>query len=149
MVHALVKIHDLLQPTGALVDIHPLAEPPSIQVRVAGEIHDAGWLRETDDYIEYEQADQALAQVIERGLFVLERRARFSFTTHAASLRELQQHLEDEWQDAFIEESTARSIEDLLRTRERDKEILLRETVQIARLRPVARQPGIGFPSLR
>lgn len=144
MVHALEIIHDLLYPNGALVDIHPSAEPPSLQVRVASEIHDAGWLREADDYIEYEQADRALAQVIERGLFVLERRARFSFTTHAPSLRDLQQHLDDKWQDAIIEETTARSIEDLLRTRERDKEILLRESVHIARLRPQALSQGVG-----
>ncbi len=139
MVHALEKIHGLLQPDGALVDIHPSPEPPSIQVRIAGRVHDAGWLRETDDYLEYEQADQALAQVIERGWFKLERKTRFRFTTHAPSLDDLRHHLESEWQDAFIEDSTARLIEDLFRTRERDKEILLRESVQIARLRPLPR----------
>lgn len=139
MVHALEKIHRLLSATGALVDIHPSAEPPSIQVRVAGVTHDAGWLRELDDYVEYEDADRALAQVIDGGLYVLERQARFNFLTHASSLRDLQAHLADEWQDAFIEETTLRLIEDLMRTRERDKEILLRESVQIARLRPVVR----------
>jgi hypothetical protein len=138
MVHALEKIHDLLSPTGVLVDIHPSAEPPSILVRVAGAIHEAGWLRETDEYIEYEQADQALAQVIERGLFRLERRGVFRFTTHAPSLEDLRRHLEEEWQDAFIEDSTARWVEELLGSRERDKEILLRESVQIARLRPLS-----------
>jgi hypothetical protein len=139
MVHALEKIHRLLSAAGVLIDIHPSAEPPSIQVRVAGEIHDGGWLRESDDYLEYEDADRALQQVIDDGLFVLERQARFSFVTHAPSLRDLQAHLEDEWQDAYIEETTLRLIEDLMRTRERDKEILLRESVRIARLRPVVR----------
>jgi hypothetical protein len=143
MVHALEKIHTLLQPDGALVDIHPSPEPPSIQVRIAANIHDAGWLRETDDYVEYEQADRALARVIERRWFRLERKTRFRFTTHAASLGELRQHLEKEWLDAFIEDSTVRLIEDLFRTRERDKEILLRESVQIARLRPLASKADV------
>ncbi|HLC02999.1 MAG TPA: hypothetical protein VJK02_08180 [Anaerolineales bacterium] len=139
MVHALERVHGLLQPVGVLVDIHPSPEPPVIQVRLAGEIHNAGWLRETDDYVEYEEADRALAQALDRGLYALERQTRFSFTTHAPTLGDLQQHLEAEWKDAFIEETTVRSIEDLLRTRERDKEVLLRESVQISRLRPVAR----------
>jgi hypothetical protein len=147
MVHALEKIHGLLQPGGMLIDIHPSPEPSSIQVRIAGEMHDAGWLREADDYLAYEQADQALAQVIEGGWFSLERKKGFRFTTHAASLDDLRQHIEDEWQNAFIEDSTARWIEDLLRTRERDKEILLRESVQIARLRPLAQEPGVGGPA--
>lgn len=137
MVHALEKIHELLQPTGVLVDIHPAPEPPALQVRIGGAIHEAGWLRETDDYLEYEQADRALTQVIEAGLYSVERRARFNFTTHAPSLKDLERHLEEEWQDAFIEETTVRSIEELLQTRGRDKEILLRESVQIARLRPL------------
>jgi hypothetical protein len=139
MVHALETIHALLRPDGVLVDIHPSPEPPSIRVRIAADIHDAGWLRETDDYLEYEQAESALVNVIERGWFKLERKARFRFTTHAPSLDDLRLYLEKEWQDAFIEESTAGLIDDLLRTRERDKEILLRESVEIARLRPLPR----------
>jgi hypothetical protein len=140
MVHALEKIHDLLQPTGILIDIHPFPEPPSLLVRVADVIHEAGWVRESDDYLAYEQADRALTEVIERGLFMLERRAQFRFTTHAPSLDDLRKHLEQEWQDAYIEDSTVRVVDDLLRTPERDKEILLRESVQIARLRPLPRR---------
>jgi len=136
MVHALAKIHSLLQPTGVLVDIHPTPEPPAIQVRVGGEIHAAGWLREADDYVEYEEADRAINEVIELRMFVLERQGRFDFTTHADTLSDLKGHLEAEWQDAFIEDTTILAIEDLLRTRQRDKEILLRESVRISRLRP-------------
>lgn len=144
MVHALEKIHGLLHPRGLLVDIHPSPEPPVLQVRVGAAIHEAGWLRETDDYLEYEQADRALTIVIERRLFLRERRVRFQFTTHAPSLPDLVRHLEQEWQDAYIEDTTVRSIEDLLQTRGRDKEILLRESVQITRLRPQARRPDAG-----
>lgn len=144
MVHALEKVHGLLRPAGMLIDIHPSAEPPAIQVRIGSKIYEAGWLRETDDYLEYEEADRALAQAIDRGLYALERQAQFSFTTHAPTLRDLQQHLEEEWQDAFIEDTTVFSIEDLLRVRERDKEVLLRESVLIHRLRPTARRIGQG-----
>src|SRR3990170_3459136 len=139
MVHALAKIHSLLQPTGVLVDIHPTPEPPAIQVRVGSKIHAAGWLREADDYVEYEEADRAIDEVIELGMFVLEQQGQFDFTTHAGSLKELQDHLEAEWKDAFIEDTTILTIEDFLRTRQRDKEILLRESVRISRLRPLPR----------
>ncbi|OGO72336.1 MAG: hypothetical protein A2Z37_10580 [Chloroflexi bacterium RBG_19FT_COMBO_62_14] len=139
MVHALAKIHSLLQPTGVLVDIHPTPEPPAIQVRVGSEIHAAGWLREADDYVEYEEADRAIDDAIELGMFVLERQGQFDFTTHAGTLRELKDHLEAEWQEAFIEDTTILAIEDLLRTPQQDKEILLRESVRISRLRPLPR----------
>ena len=139
MVHALARIHSLLRPTGLLVDIHPTPEPPVIQVRVGKQIHAAGWLREADDYVEYEEADRAIDEVIELGTFVLEQQGRFDFTTHAGTLKDLQDHLEAEWKEAFIEDTTLLAIEDFLRTRQRDKEILLRESVRISRLRPLPR----------
>ena len=55
MVHALEKIHRLLKPGGWLIDIHPTSEPASIEVRVGERTLPAGWLRETDDYAEYEE----------------------------------------------------------------------------------------------
>src|SRR3970282_2779146 len=115
MVHALAKIHSLLQPTGVLVHIHPPPEPPAIQVRVGSEIHAAGWLREADDYVEDEEADRAIDDAIELGMFVLERQGQFDFTTHAGTLRELKDHLEAEWQGGLIEDTNILGQEGLFR----------------------------------
>ncbi len=139
MVHALEKIHRLLAPDGLLIDLHPTADPPPLEVRRGGEITIAGWLQETDDYVEYAQADSALQASQETGLFELEFSRTFDFLTHAGTLGELTNHLSREWKDAVIDEQTLGRIEELLLTPEQDREIRIRETGRISRLR--ARRP--------
>jgi len=137
MVHALEKIYRLLKPDGILIDIHPPPEPSSIDVRVAGRTHAAGWLHETDDYGDYEAADEALAAIAARGLFAIERQGIFSFLTYVDTLVELRNYLTEEWENASIDDVTAARVEELMSAPQRDKEIVLREQVRIARLRPV------------
>jgi hypothetical protein len=144
MVHALEKIYRLLKPDGMLIDIHPLPEPPSIETRIGDRTIPAGWLKECNDYIEYEQADEALAQVVAGGLFAVERQGAFAFITHADTIAELREYLADEWQDASIDDITAMRAEEVLSTPARDKEVIVRESVRIARLRPIAEQPGFS-----
>lgn len=143
MVHALEHAHRLLSRNGRLIDIHPLGEPPPIEVRLGGDVHHAGWLLEEDDYVEYIQASEALDTVIRRGLFALERQGTFAFITYADSLADLQSYLENEWHDAILEDRVAGRIEELMSSTEPDQEIILRDEVQIRRLRPLA-APG-GF----
>lgn len=137
MVHALERAHRLLKGNGRLIDIHPLGEPPPIEVRLGPEIHPVGWLREEDDYIEYVQASQAIETVIKRGLFVQEKQGTFAHITYADTLADLQHYLAKEWQDAFIENVVAGRIEDLMSSIELDQELILRDVIQIARLRPL------------
>lgn len=136
MVHALEKIARLLKPGGILIDIHPTAEPSAIEVRIGDRLTLAGWLHETGDYSEYEDADEALARVARNGLFAVERQGTFEFITRADTLADLRKHISEEWEDAFIDDITSARIEELMSTAERDKEILLRESARIARLRP-------------
>ena len=136
MVHALEKVHRLIKPDGKLIDIHPTPEPASIEVRLGERIIPAGWLQETDDYVEYELADTALTNVVNTGLFTLERQGAFTFVSYADTLAELREYLADEWQDAIIDDLTAMRAEELLGTFERDKELILRESIRIARYRP-------------
>ncbi len=135
MVHALEIIRELLKPEGVLVDIHPTSEPASIAVRLRDRIIPAGWVNESDDYVEYDWADEALEQVVNSGWFTLEQRSRFDFVWHAASLADLRAYLAEEWKDAFVDEVTAMRIEDMLKSTERDKEILVREAIGLARYR--------------
>jgi hypothetical protein len=137
MVHALQKIHRLLRPDGHLIDIHPTSDPASIEVRLGLQTTLAGWLHENDDYVEYEYADEALAKVAGSGLFVVERAGVFQFVTHAASIAELRDFLTEEWEDASIDDITGARVDDLMSTPERDKEVILRESIRIARLRPL------------
>ena len=138
MVHALEKVQRLLASGGLLIDIHPTPEPASIEVRVGAQTMPAGWLQETDDYVEYEHADAALAQVVRSRWFALERQDTFEFVTHAGSITELREFLTDNWEDARVDEITAARVDELMSTPERDKEVILRESVRIARFRPLA-----------
>ncbi len=135
MVHALEKVHRLLKADGELIDIHPMFDPPAFEVRVGEKKFPAGWLRETDDYEEYELADAALMAVIQRGLFSIERKGTFSFMTHADSAAELRQYLIDHWQDAIIDEITFARAAEMFNSIERDKEMTLRVSTNIARYR--------------
>jgi hypothetical protein len=133
MVHALEKIHGLIQPGGLLIDVHPSSDPAEIVVRARDQLTRAGWIDETDDYVEYEWADEALRQVVDRGLFALAHHGAFEFVWHADSLADLRAYLAEEWNDAAIDPVTAMRVEEMLKTPERDKEILVRKTIYIAR----------------
>lgn len=137
MVHALEKIQQLLKPDGLLLDIHPTNEPAAIAVRLHEQLIPAGWINESDDYVEYEWADEALQRVVDDQRFALERVGTFEFVWHADTLAELRAYLAEEWKDALIDEVTAGRIEELLKLPVRDKEILVSEAIRIARYRNV------------
>jgi hypothetical protein len=140
MVHALEIIHNLLDVDGFLLDIHPSPDPPPIEVRLGEQYVLAGWLKEVDDYVEYIRADQTIEEVVRRGLFTLEKRGTFTFNTYVGSIGELRTYLAENWQDAVVDEQVAGRAEDLMQSPEKDKEVVLRELVQISRLRPL----GLG-----
>ena len=76
MVHALEDIQRLLRPDGCLIDIHPVLEAPLIEVyqgvRVLFVEPYPGYDYEED----LRQAEDALAQIVQRRLFVVERSGR-------------------------------------------------------------------------
>ena len=140
MVHALEKIHQLLEPEGRLIDLHPTGDPPPIGVRIGQQTTIVGWMKETDDFIEYAQASDALALVIQRGLFAVEREGTFEFVTYADSVFEWREYLAKEWKDAILDAAVAARAEELLSVPGPDRELVLREQVRIARLKPLRPQ---------
>lgn len=139
MVHALKTVHSLLKPDGRLIDIHPNGEPPPIIVRSGGRSEIAGWLEETDDFIEYEQAEAALAQAVRERLFSIEKQSSFIFNIYADTFAELSAYLEANWSDAVILPDTVVHAEALETTARGKTDALLGETVRISQLRP---EPG-------
>jgi hypothetical protein len=91
MVHALEEIHRLLKAGGSLVDIHPFVEPPRIEVHKDGRVL---FTEPKPDYStdDYRLADDALAQVIQRGLYFIERSGNFNFLVYASSVPELRDY---------------------------------------------------------
>jgi hypothetical protein len=124
-----------LKPDGILLDIHPTNEPAALAVRLREQLIPAGWINESDDYVEYEWADEALQCVVDGGPFELERTGTFEFVWHADSMVDLRAYLAEEWKDAIIDDVTAMRIEELLKLPVRDKEILVSEAIRITRYR--------------
>ncbi len=139
MVHALEKIQQLLNPGGLLLDIHPTNEPAAIAVRLRDQIIPAGWVNESDDYVEYEWADEVLEHVVNDKRFALEGVGTFEFVWHADSMTDLRACLAEEWKDAIIDDVTAMRVEETLKLPVHDKEILVSEAIRIARYRCILR----------
>lgn len=139
MVHALEQVHFLLAADGILIDIHPQAEPPPIEVRLSKDVQTVGWVREVDDYCEYVAADEALATAVSRNMYTWQKQGTFAFTTYADTILDLRDHLAETWTDAIIDNDVIRRALDLMQTPESDKEVILREVIKIARLHPKIR----------
>src|SRR5258706_6677949 len=95
MVHALQEIHRLLEPTGILIDIHPVAESSPIEIHQDGKIDLAGDLSVRQWCTDYQQADIALTEIKRRGLFALERELMFDSLTHYGSAAEMRISLKE------------------------------------------------------
>jgi len=133
MVHALEIVHHLLHPNGDVIDIRPSSDPPPIIVR--SELGDitVGWLQETDDYIEYVQAGQAIEEAVGRGWFKVKQEDEFIYIIHAGNLAELRDFLAEEWHDAVIPPDARTEIEALYQDDTIVREIVIPERILIAR----------------
>ena len=148
MVHALEEIRRLLKPNGALIDIHPVSEPSRIEIRQAKKVDLVGILSVRQWCFEFEQADIALAEIIQRGRFSVERNALFDLPTYYTSAAELGTDLKESIEvfarDAqaaieplpHIEALTARA-EELMRAAVNGAELIVHERTHISRLRPI------------
>jgi hypothetical protein len=145
MVHALEETRRLLKLDGALVNILPSPEGDFIEVHHDGRILFAERKRETpsEDVL---RAEAAIKQVLDRGLFVIDRQDEFEFRTYGSSVSEFRAYWAE--QSAYEEEPKANDIfareeylyaqvEEMLAERGEGAEITYRERVRIARLSPV------------
>lgn len=92
MVDALAQSHRLLKPAGMLVDIHPLPDPPLLEVSRQG-THIFSEVCPSQGADAYRQADQALEHAVQGRLFVREQSIVFDFRTYAPSVDALDEHL--------------------------------------------------------
>jgi len=139
MVHALEIIHTLLARDGCLIDLHPDGQPPPFVAWIGGQSYLFGRLQESDDFIEYAQADAALAEAIRRGWFEVERQASFSFITHGDSAAELFAFLNENWTDAVIADEVGERAQELSLLYGPISSVQMSEQTRIARLRKISR----------
>ena len=148
MVHALEEIHRLVKPTGILIDIHPVAEPSPIEIHLGEKIERVGDLSVRQWCSDYQHADEALTEIKQRGLFMVERQGMFNSLTYYDSVAEMR----TDWKEAIdkfardaqsIDESVpqaeamAARAEELMQAAGSEAELIVGERVHISRLKPI------------
>ena len=142
MVHALEEIHRLLRPDGSLIDIHPILEAPLIEVFQGGKVLFAEPIP-VRDYEDYRQAEDALAQIVLRRLFVIVHSGEFDFLTYGSSVAELRDFVaeanayDDRPKDAAVatrEAELAARVEEIMQAAGEGAEVAYHERGRIARL---------------
>lgn len=103
MVHALQQIHRLLVPDGHLIDIHPVPGTLTAEVHQRHKIILAEHVPSTNAEA-VQQAEEALAHVVNRRLFTIVQESTFDFRTYGDSVVELRDHIVET--SAFNQEST-------------------------------------------
>jgi hypothetical protein len=92
MVHALEEIQRLLMPDGFLIDIHPIRKAPLIKVVQGNDV----LFVESDPGYDYDEglrhADEALEEVVRRGVFRTEGGNEFEVVTCASSVAEMREY---------------------------------------------------------
>ena len=147
MVHALEEVHRLLKSTGVMIDMHPVAESLPMEIQQGGKIDPVGRLSVIQWINDYQQADIALTEIKQRGIFVVERESVFDAPTYYDSVEEMSTHLKQsidkfardaEWaaKDISQEEALAARAAKLRQAAGNGAEVVLHERIHISRLRP-------------
>jgi len=98
MVDALRRARRCLAPGGSVIDLHPSASPPSVEVGLA----DVGGVESGAAQQRHAAADAALATVVADGLLCVQRAITFDFYTYGDSIEELRDYVAEEWRDSRI-----------------------------------------------
>jgi hypothetical protein len=145
MVHALEETRRLLKSDGVLINILPVPEGYFIEVH-----HDERILFSERKRVDFSEdvlrAEAAIKQVLDRGLFIIDRKDEFVFRTYGSSVPEIRAYWEE--QNAYDDVPKANDIlaqeeylysqaEQILDELGEGAEVVIRERVHIARLSPV------------
>jgi len=147
MVHALEEVRHLLKSTGVLIDMHPVAESSPIEITQGGKIDLAGLLLVRQWFIDYQQADNALAEILQVGLYVVDRESMFDSFTYYDSVDEMKTSLKRSFdkfardaqaadEDVPQAEALAARADQLMQTAVSGAELRVHERIHISRLRP-------------
>ena len=147
MVHALEEIHRLLKPDGFLIDIHPVAEHSSIEIHQNGKINPVGHLEVDQWCVDFREADKALTEIVQRGMFTVEQKSIFDALTYYDSAAEMSTALKESIHKFVREgepideevsqvETLALQAEKLLRATGNGAKLVLREREHISRMKP-------------
>lgn len=147
MVHALEEIRRLLNPAGELIDIHPVNEALHVEMHEDGKVDLVGDLSVRQWCTDFQQADEALAEVMKRDMFAVEHHRTFDSLTHYGSAAEMRADFRGSI-DRFardarsadeavpLAEAMASRAEEMMGRAAGRAELITRERTHISRLRP-------------
>ena len=107
MVDALCRTHLWLKPDGYLIDLRPADTIPEVVVGSAGHSEVVGVLTVDPERLQrHAAAGRALATVLDRRLFVLEKACEFAFHRYADSADQLRDYIASKWKETRLDETT-------------------------------------------
>ena len=137
MVDALRRAHEMVTPSGFVVDLHPTATVASVEVSA----HSTDRVDGGDAPLRHAAAGAALGMVLDAGVFAVDRAVEFTFYTYGDTIEELRDYIKENWRNGRIDETVVRRTRDALRdapgTRPR-----VRERVRITKMHAIALADG-------
>jgi hypothetical protein len=137
MVHALAEISRVLAPDGILLDIRPLAERWPVEVASIRESQAAGHVSDLAEELAADKAaEQAMQLAISKNWYTRERVENFPFFYYWDSPNEMQEYIEDEWEDFVnIDAGSWATIRAMWAVANADARLRVRIKMQITRLK--------------
>jgi hypothetical protein len=137
MVDALRRTRGWLKPGGRLIDVRPAHTIPEVVIGTGDQATVVGVLTvEAERHERHAAANNALDDVLDRRLFVLEESREFAFLRYADSAEELRDHIAQRWRQTRLDAATCLRTAAALRDRPGAR-LWLRERVAMRRLKPV------------
>jgi hypothetical protein len=137
MVDALCRTRGWLKPDGRLIDVRPLHTIPDVVIGSGDQATVVGVLTvEAERHQRHAAANNALDDVLNRRLFVLEESREFAFLRYADSAEELRDYIAERWRQTRLDGATCQRTAAALRDRPGSR-LWLCERVAMRRLKPV------------
>jgi ribonucleotide reductase alpha subunit len=136
MVHALVKVKQVLKPGAPILVVHDTVDSPRITVQYLDQSRYAGLLNSDTSFENQRLADQAIDQLVQQGIFSASNFRIFENDIRADSLADFTEWLADSWESAYLPPGTREKIAELVENWGSEAEIVLHMISRIIQLDP-------------
>jgi len=134
MVHALEKVRPWLDNSGYVLVIHDLVDPPRIEIHSDDQHIYAGQLLSDTGFENQHQADQAVDQVVQEGIYYSDQSRIFENNIRADSLQGMLEWLAESWESTYMTADTHQKVEELVDFLGEDSEVVLHLISRIVKL---------------
>ena len=133
MVDALTECWRVLEPGGILVDLRPVHSNPALEILVGEAAYVSGRIQDADGEPDDIAAHEAMAEVVRRGCFALEKQETFEYGDYWESLEGMLAYAADRWRDfVFIPPAVIQSARRTIDGQISPYRIRIRRTMHIA-----------------